>query len=400
MRISASTVAMTAASEYMKTSAVTTENITKFHGNGFVNTSVSASKAITYEHSGQSASLLFDSGKQLPQDAEKKDVFVKTEDVKEEKQQDSEPQKLTLNEHIGNISSAISEITGEDENPKLQALKRMLKLLQQMQGKRLTKTDLMGMKSFKTTAQSVSLSMNQGATINVISSSRPSGASDYWTRQTVTSAFEEGSQNMSFSTTGKVTTEDGRSIDFGVSMELSRSFSAKYTHISAEQEYTVTDPLVINMKGNSAEVSDMKFMFDLNNDGKEESISSLKSGSGFLALDKNKDGAINNGGELFGAKTGNGFAELMEYDEDNNGWIDENDSVFEQLSVWTKGENGENELLALSKAGVGAIFLGSACADYTLTDSAGKEAAYVRSTGVFLHENGNAGTIQHIDFRA
>ena len=43
-------------------------------------------------------------------------------------------------------------------------------------------------------------------------------------------------------------------------------------------------------------------------------------------------------------KTGNGFSELAEYDSDGNGWIDENDEVYDQLKVWVKDENGKDKL--------------------------------------------------------
>lgn len=58
-------------------------------------------------------------------------------------------------------------------------------------------------------------------------------------------------------------------------------------------------------------------------DGKQEEISKLNAGCGYLALDKNGDGVINDGNELFGVKTGDGFYELSKYDSDLNGWIDE-----------------------------------------------------------------------------
>ena len=63
------------------------------------------------------------------------------------------------------------------------------------------------------------------------------------------------------------------------------------------------------------ELSDQTFYFDLDADGKEEEISVLN-GSGYLALDKNGDGVINDGSELFGTKNGDGFADLARYDED------------------------------------------------------------------------------------
>ena len=77
-------------------------------------------------------------------------------------------------------------------------------------------------------------------------------------------------------------------------------------------------------------------MFDIDADGEEESISYLQGGSGYLALDKNGDGVINDGSELFGTKSGDGFADLAEYDADGNGWIDENDPIFDKLLIWAK----------------------------------------------------------------
>ena len=60
-------------------------------------------------------------------------------------------------------------------------------------------------------------------------------------------------------------------------------------------------------------------------DGRKDNISFVQPGSGFLAVDKNNDGKINNGKELFGPNTGNGFDELAKYDSDGNQWIDESD---------------------------------------------------------------------------
>lgn len=51
----------------------------------------------------------------------------------------------------------------------------------------------------------------------------------------------------------------------------------------------------------------------------------VRPGGVFLALDKNGDSVINDGKELFGAATGQGFKELAIYDSDKNYWIDEND---------------------------------------------------------------------------
>ncbi len=127
--------------------------------------------------------------------------------------------------------------------------------------------------------------------------------------------------------------------------------------------------------------------------------SKLGAGSGFLALDKNGDGIINDGSELFGALTGNGFAELAKYDQDGNGWIDEADEIFNKLLIWQKDEQGNDVLRGLGAAGVGAIYLGSANTNFSLNSATDNHTnAVIRQTGMFLYENGESGTMQQVDF--
>ena len=165
--------------------------------------------------------------------------------------------------------------------------------------------------------------------------------------------------------------------------------------------YVFTDPLVINLDSNPVEISDQSFCFDLNCDGDKEEIAQLGSGSGYLSLDKNGDGIINDGSELFGAKTGDGFRELAAYDKDNNGWIDEADDIYSSLKVWKKDENGNDILLSLKEADVGAIYLGKTATDFTVYNddvSDRRPVAKVRSSGIYLHEDGRSGVVQQMDF--
>lgn len=57
------------------------------------------------------------------------------------------------------------------------------------------------------------------------------------------------------------------------------------------------DPLVLNFSGTATQLTGQRFKFDLNSDGKSEDINMVTGGSGFLALDRNGDGKINNGSE-------------------------------------------------------------------------------------------------------
>lgn len=213
----------------------------------------------------------------------------------------------------------------------------------------------------------------------------------------VQETIESEMEDTQFTALGKVVTSDGREINFNMNVGMSRRFQQTFREELELASFTMCDPLVINMDTDVAELSDQTFYFDIDGDGEEDEISGLGPGSGYLALDKNGDGIINDGKELFGTASGDGFADLAEYDEDGNGWIDENDSIWQKLKIWTKDENGKDVLYGLSEKGVGAICLRNAATDFTLNGQDGSTRGAIRSSGVFLYENGNVGTIQHVD---
>ncbi|MBP3677225.1 MAG: hypothetical protein J6I97_02650 [Agathobacter sp.] len=224
-----------------------------------------------------------------------------------------------------------------------------------------------------------------------------SSAGTVWQKITVSSANVTEYESTSFMTQGKVQTEDGRSIDFNVAFSMSRACSATINSMEVSN-YILTDPLVINLDTDMTEIADQKFFFDIDSDGKEEEISELGKGSGFLALDKNGDGKVNDGNELFGTKSGDGFKDLAEHDKDGNGWIDENDDVFSKLKVWIKDEDGNDVLLDLKEADIGAIYLGNANTEYSFKDESLNTNAVLRKTGVYLKEStGKVGTVSHVD---
>lgn len=205
-------------------------------------------------------------------------------------------------------------------------------------------------------------------------------------------------ESFSFSCKGVVNTADGRSINVDMDVSMSRSFKATYC-----SEYTCSylqaiDPLVVNFDGLCSELTKTHFHFDLDCDGAEEEVSMATRGSGFLALDKNGDGKINDGSELFGPTTGDGFKELAAYDEDGNGWIDENDSIFDKLLIRVLDDDGKETLYKLKDKDVGAIYLGNQSTVFGLAhDNTNNIDGIIRSTGMFLYEDGRAGTIQHVD---
>ncbi len=143
------------------------------------------------------------------------------------------------------------------------------------------------------------------------------------------------------------------------------------------------DPLIIDLDNNGFHFfsKTMGTYFDLDANGFAEKTGWVSKQDAFLVLDRNKDGVINDGGELFGdhtllssgkyAKTG--FEALNEYDANKDRIIDEQDEIFHNLRVWTDvnkdGISSEDELYTLSELGIISIGLSYETVNQLYTDS-------------------------------
>lgn len=332
------------------------------------------------------------------------------ESQKEKEQENQKRQIDNLRErgrrHVGGADEKNGQFDVR-EDPKLQMLRQLLESFRRAFGRgRYVKNNSFEYleKSLRASSRKSefmgSLSLNGGEVVDIGSGtggSRSVNGLSTMTRTTVTSGFFAETEHTAYEAKGVAKTADGREISFGVTVEMSRGFCQRYETLTQET-LTLCDPLVINLDSNTASVSDMKFLFDLDADGKEEEMSFAGKGSGFIALDRNGDGKINDGSELFGTKSGDGFADLAAYDEDGNGWIDEADSIYKDLRIWTKDENGNDILMDLKSADVGALYLGNASTEFSLNDmETNKTNGVIRSTGVYLKESGGVGTMQHVD---
>ncbi len=217
-----------------------------------------------------------------------------------------------------------------------------------------------------------------------------------WSIEFNTTATHYESEQMSTSIGGTVTSADGRTFSVNLDLRLTREY-ASLEKYGFQSEVNLSDPLVINFQGGIPGLSEATFAFDMNSDGEQEIIYATASGSGFLALDRNGDKRINSGTELFGPSTGKGYSELGRYDKDSNGWIDENDGIFQELLIWTRDDAGIDKLLTLKEAGIGAISLRSVNSPFSLTDDENRVKGQVRQTGLCLFEDGKTGIMQQID---
>jgi hypothetical protein len=207
-------------------------------------------------------------------------------------------------------------------------------------------------------------------------------------------------ETLRFGASGSVETADHREITFNTQFDLARDHRTEHTvKLTGDNinEIRPIDPLVINFRDEPAGFGDTRFSFDLDADGKNEEIACLGEGSGFLALDRNHNCRIDDGTELFGPTSANGFAELKRYDQDQNGWIDESDPVFDELRIWERDSTGKDSLETLEQKGIGAICLQNVAAEFGYKNDKDELLGQSRRAGIFLREDGTAGTVQQID---
>jgi len=276
-----------------------------------------------------------------------------------------------------------------DEDPKTLLIRLMLEALT---GRRMHRLERSDMSSGHGHAAPPAPSAQPGNS----NGNRPAGAG-FGVEYNYHETYQE-SESTSFAASGMVKTADGKEIRFDLQLQMSRSYQEE-TSVSLRlgDAARPVDPLVLNFAGNAAELVDQRIAFDLDADGNTEQIASLAGGSAYLAFDRNGDGRINDGSELFGPSSGDGFAELANLDDDGNGWIDENDAAFANLSVWRPDADGGGQALALSEAGVGAIALARIETPFELRNNNNESLGRIRNSGIFLQEDGRAGTIQQID---
>ena len=203
-------------------------------------------------------------------------------------------------------------------------------------------------------------------------------------------------ESLDFSASGNVTTASGKSIEFSLAFSMHYEMHSKES-FSFKAGDALIDPLVVNFDSNIVTLSDIKHEFDLDLDGKSDSFSFVGSGSGFLALDKNKDGKINDGSELFGPKTSNGFDELRAYDSDKNNFIDENDDIYSQLLIWTKDEDGTEHLFHLKEKNIGAIYLNNVESEFDINQAYTMKGK-LKESSIYLKEDGSGvGSVGEVD---
>ena len=132
---------------------------------------------------------------------------------------------------------------------------------------------------------------------------------------------------------------------------------------------TQYDPIILDLDGDGIETVglDAGVLFDHNGDGVKTGTGWVGIDDGLLVLDKNNNGTIDNGAELFGdhtilkngQKAKDGFEAISDLDVNKDGKLNSNDAVFANLRVWRDvnqdGISQTSELKTLSDLGISSI---------------------------------------------
>jgi hypothetical protein len=207
------------------------------------------------------------------------------------------------------------------------------------------------------------------------------------------------SETTSYAATGTVQTADGRTVSFQFEVGMHREETESVTlDILAGDAARKIDPIALNLAGGPVSLSAARTDFDIDGDGTTDHVALPAPGTYFLALDRNGNGTIDSGLELFGPGSGNGFAELRALDEDGNGWIDGAEAAFGRMTLWS-GPGSDSTLL--SSAGVGALYVGGSVATpFEVRSGSGDSLGQVVSSSIYLGEDGRPGALQQIDLTA
>lgn len=160
----------------------------------------------------------------------------------------------------------------------------------------------------------------------------------------------------------------GQSGSAGMTMQLEFKFeitiSAKLTIQEQQGQVQQSDPIILDLNGNGFDLTSYRdgARFDILGNGRVAPTAFVHGGDAFLAIDRNGDGVINSGKELFGDQNGaaNGFEELRKLDSNGDGVIDRHDKDYDKLLLWRDNGNGiseRGELITLGEAGIAAINL-------------------------------------------
>lgn len=154
----------------------------------------------------------------------------------------------------------------------------------------------------------------------------------------------------------------GQAFQFEMQLEFSFEFSEMVQ--IREAKVKESDPVTLDLDGDGIELTRFAdgARFDITGAGRPVTTAFVTGGDAFLAIDRNQNGVIDDGTELFGDQNGavNGFEELRKLDSNRDGVIDRQDAAFDSLVLFRDNGNGitePGELVFLAEEGIAELSL-------------------------------------------
>ena len=163
------------------------------------------------------------------------------------------------------------------------------------------------------------------------------------------------------------------------------------------------DPLTFDLDGDGLETVGINaaspIYFDHDGDGNKAATGWVLPDDGLLVLDRNGNGRIDSGTELFGDSTplytgGNavdGFAALSQEDTNGDGKVDATDTRFAELRIWRDfdqdGISDAGELFTLSELGIAALNVAKVANNQLLANG-----NVIADLGTYIRTDGSVGT--------
>ena len=161
----------------------------------------------------------------------------------------------------------------------------------------------------------------------------------------------------------------------------------------------IASPLVLDLDGDGVEhtfYADDDILFDIDGNGSQDQTGWISADDGFLAIDLDGNGLIDDATELFGTNTTDGFSVLSNYDSNGDGTIDASDDVWAELVVWQDlnqdGVSQDGEMLSLDALGISSISLNSTVVDEW------DNGNFISDTSTFTYDDGSTGIIEDVWF--
>jgi hypothetical protein len=167
------------------------------------------------------------------------------------------------------------------------------------------------------------------------------------------------------------------------------------------------DPLILDLDGDGLEITPLSkgILFDANGDTIKTATAWAGADDGMLVWDRNANGLIDSGRELFGdetllangSKAAHGFAALAELDSNANGKFDALDAQYAHLRIWRDlnqdGISQATELQTLAQSGVQSINLASTTTNTNYGDAIlAQSGSFTRVDALGATSTGQAGS--------